>query len=183
MKPILLLLAIACALPCLAAPFDQTLEAEGFSVRITSPNTPEKNEITIRPEGMKSINDPVAFSVEGLLTHAFFENADADNAPELFLILTSSGSGSYGEVLAFSTNGKKALTPIVIDKPTPKTLEGYMGHDEFEVIENTLVHRFPVYKAGDTNASPSGGWRQIQYKLKSGEAAWHFRINRVVSFD
>lgn len=183
MKPILFLLAIACALPCFGAPFDQTLEGEGFSVHVTSPNSPEKNEITLQPKGLKSVNDPVTMSVEGSLTRAFLENADANNTPELFLVLTGSGSGSYGEVLAFSTNGKKALTPIVIHEPTAKNLEGYMGHDEFEVMENTLVRRFPVYKAGDTNASPTGGWRQIQYKLKSGEAAWHFRINRVVSFD
>ena len=183
MKTILFLLAIACALPCVAAPFDQTLEAEGFSVRITSPNSTGKNEITLQPKGLKSVNDPVTMSLEGSLTRAFLENADANNTPEFFLVLTGSGSGSYGEVLAFSTNGKKALTPIVIHEPTAKDLEGYMGHDEFEVMENTLVRRFPVYKAGDTNASPTGGWRQIQYKLKSGEAAWHFRIDRVVSFD
>jgi hypothetical protein len=183
MKVLILLLTALCALPCFGAPFDQTLEAEGFSVRISSPNLPGKNEITLQPKGLKSVNDPVTMSTEGSLTRAFLENADVDNTPELFLVVTGSGSGSYGEVLAFSTNGKKALTPIVIDKPTPKTLEGYMGHDEFEVMENTLVRRFPVYKAGDTNASPTGGWRQIQYKLKSGEAAWHFRIDRVVSFD
>lgn len=183
MKFLTLLLSAACSLPCLASPFDQTLEAEGFSVRTTSPNSPEKNQITLQPKGLKSVNDPVAVSVEGSLTRAFLQNADADNTPELFLVLTGSGSGSYGELLAFSTNGKKALTPIIIQKPTAKNLEGYLGHDEFEVMENTLVRRFPVYKAGDTNASPTGGWRQIQYKLKSGEAAWHFRIDRVVSFD
>jgi hypothetical protein len=177
-----LLLTVAGALTSMAAPFDQTLEAEGFSIRITSPSAPEKNDIILQPKGLKSVNDPVTLSVDGLLTRAFLEDVDGDNSPELFLILTGSGSGSYGEALAFSTNGKKALTPIVIDECAPKILEGYMGHDEFEVMENTLVRRFPVYKTGDTNSSPTGGWRQIQYKLKPGEAAWHFRIDRVVSF-
>jgi hypothetical protein len=182
MKVLILLLTALCALPCFGAPFDQTLEAEGFFIRIGSPNTPGKNDIILQPKGLKSVNDPVTLSVDGLLTRAFLEDADGDNSPELFLILTGSGSGSYGEALAFSTNGKKALTPIVIDECAPKILEGYMGHDEFEVMENTLVRRFPVYKTGDTNSSPTGGWRQIQYKLKPGEAAWHFRIDRVVSF-
>jgi hypothetical protein len=182
MKFLTLLLTVACALPCMAAPFDQIFEAEGFSVQVGSPNTPGKNDIILQPKGLKSVNDPVTLSVDGLLTRAFLEDVDGDNSPELFLVLTGSGSGSYGEVLAFSTNGKKALTPIVIDECAPKILEGYMGHDEFEVMENTLIRRFPVYKTGDTNSSPTGGWRQIQYKLKPGEAAWHFRIDRVVSF-
>jgi hypothetical protein len=182
MKSILFLLAAICVLPCLAAPFDQALEGGGFSVHITSPNIPGKNTITLLPTALKSMNSPLAIEVEELIVRAFLEDADGDNSPELFLILTNPGSGSYGKVLAFSTNGKKALTPIVIDEPAPKHLEGYMGHDEFTVMENTLVRRFPIYKKGDTNASPTGGWRQFQYKLKPGEAAWHFRIHRIETF-
>jgi hypothetical protein len=182
MKSILFLLAAICVFPCLAAPLEQTLEAGGFSVHITSPNTPGKNAITLQPKGLKSVNDPVTLGVEEMIASAFLEDADSDNSPEVFLILTNPGSGSHGKVLAFSTNGKKALTPIVIDEPAPKHLEGYMGHDEFTVMENTLVRRFPIYKTGDTNASPTGGWRQFQYKLKPGEAAWHFRIDRIETF-
>lgn len=181
-KFFLLLLAAASAITCFGEDFDKTLQADGISIQITSPNTPGKNAITLQPKGLKSVNDPVTLGVEELIVRAFLEDADSDNSPEVFLILTNPGSGSHGKVLAFSTNGKKALTPIVIDEPAPKHLEGYMGHDAFEVMENTLIRRFPVYKVGDTNASPSGGWRQIQYKLKPGEAAWHFRIDRVVSF-
>jgi len=70
----------------------------------------------------------------------------------------------------------------VIDEPKAEDLEGYMGHDEFEVVENTFVRRFPVYKSEDENAKPTGGWRQFQYKLRPGEAAWHLRLDRVVSF-
>ena len=182
MNSILLFLMVVCVLPCLAAPFDQTLEADGFSVHITSLNIPVKNTITLLPTGLKSMNAPLALEVEELIVRAFLEDADSDNSPEVFLILTNPGSGSHGKVLAFSTNGKKALTPIEIDEPTPKHLEGYMGHDEFTVMENTLVRRFPIYKKGDANASPTGGWRQFQYKLKPGEAAWHFRIDRIETF-
>jgi hypothetical protein len=49
-------------------------------------------------------------------------------------------------------------------------------------MENTFVRRFPVYKKGDTNSSPSGGFRQFQYKLKPGEAAWQMKIDRVESY-
>jgi hypothetical protein len=57
-----------------------------------------------------------------------------------------------------------------------------MGHDEFAVVERVLVRRFPVYKPGDTNSNPTGGMRQIAYKLFSGEAGWVLRVERVDNF-
>jgi len=184
MKSLLLpaLLTASLALPCLAAPFDQTLDGGGFSVRITSPNKPEKNTVTLQPDDLKSTNEKITVSTESPVTRAFLADMDGDNSPEVFIVLTSPGSGSYGDVLAYSTNGKKSLTPIVIEKPSEKDLTGYMGHDEFEVMENTFVRRFPVYKSGDTNAAPTGGYRQFQYKLKAGEAAWQLKIDRVESY-
>ena len=167
---------------CLANPFDQTLEDGNISIHITSPNTSEKNTFTLEPKGLEKVNDPITVAVESAVTRVFLADMDGDNSPELFIVLTNPGSGSYGEVLAYSTNGKKSLTPIMIEAPSPKDLDGYMGHDAYEVMENTFVRRFPVYKMGDTNASPSGGFRQFQYKLKPGEAAWQMKIDRVESY-
>jgi hypothetical protein len=137
---------------------------------------------TLEPKGLQRSNDQIAVPVDSAVTRAFLADMDGDNSPELFIVLTNPGSGSYGEVLAYSTNGKKSLTPIMIEAPSPKDLDGYMGHDDYEVMENTFVRRFPVYKKGDTNASPSGGFRQFQYKLKPGEAAWQMKIDRVESY-
>jgi hypothetical protein len=167
---------------CLANPFDQTLEDGNISIHITSPNTSEKNTFTLEPKGLEKVNDPITVAVESAVTRVFLADMDGDNSPELFIVLNNPGSGSYGEVLAYSTNGKKSLTPIMIEAPSPKDLDGYMGHDAYEVMENTFVRRFPVYKMGDTNASPSGGFRQFQYKLKPGEAAWQMKIDRVESY-
>ena len=60
--------------------------------------------------------------------------------------------------------------------------QGYMGHDEFSLIENTLVHRFPIYKTGDTNAAPTGGTRQIGYKLVEGEAMRKLEVDSVSEY-
>jgi hypothetical protein len=60
--------------------------------------------------------------------------------------------------------------------------KGYMGHDEFRVVENSLVRRFPVYRAQDTNAQPTGGTRQIQYQLKAGEAGWILQPKRTDNY-
>jgi hypothetical protein len=57
-----------------------------------------------------------------------------------------------------------------------------MGHDEFSIVEGTLARRFPIYKAGDTNAKATGGLRQVNYKLKPGEAGWVLRIKDTMDF-
>ncbi|MGB5191200.1 MAG: hypothetical protein WBN54_14170, partial [Robiginitalea sp.] len=59
---------------------------------------------------------------------------------------------------------------------------GYMGHDEFAVVETSLVRRFPVYKSGDSNSNPTGGTRQIQYKLQDGEASRLFVIDNISEY-
>jgi hypothetical protein len=59
---------------------------------------------------------------------------------------------------------------------------GYMGHDEFSVVERYLVRRFPIYRAGDVNAKPTGGLRQIQYRLRPGEAGWILRRTKALEF-
>ena len=60
--------------------------------------------------------------------------------------------------------------------------EGYMGHDEFAIVENSLARRFPIYAAGDSNAAPSGKMRQVSYGLVAGEAGWLLRMRDVTEF-
>jgi len=50
-----------------------------------------------------------------------------------------------------------------------------MGHDQFAVVETTLMRRFPVYRPGDSNAKPTGGTRQISYELVAGEAGFQLK--------
>jgi len=51
------------------------------------------------------------------------------------------------------------------------------------VIESSLARRFPIYKTNDTNAKPTGKIRQIQYKLKNGEASKQFVLVGSMEFD
>jgi len=165
-----------------AGNFEETCRGEGFEIFVSARKEGEGWKVRLEPRGLSSDSRIQTFEKDAPPTRVLFEDMTGDGIQELFLIFTSPGSGSHGSVLAFSTNGKKALTDIVIDEPKAKDLEGYMGHDEFEVVENTFVRRFPVYKSQDANAKPTGGWRQFQYKLRPGEAAWHLRLDRVVSF-
>ena len=170
------------SLPLHAGGFSQKFQENGIGYTITSPNHGDNNTVTIKTHGLTGGDAPITRPVDGLVTKAEIADLNADGAPELFLTTTSPGSGSYGKAYAWASNGKKSLTEIFITPPSEKDLSGYMGHDEFAVIENSFARRFPVYKKGDPNASPTGGWRQFQYKLKPGEAGWVLRIKRVDSF-
>lgn len=178
----LLIFSILATLPLQAGGFSQKLEVNGLSFTISSPNKAEGNTITIKPHGLKNGDAPLTQPVEGEVSKVEIADLDGDGSPELFLYTTSPGSGSYGKAYAWSTNGKKVLTEIFIKPPENKDLSGYMGHDEFAVIESSFARRFPVYKKGDPNSTPTGGWRQFQYKLKPGEAGWVLQIKRIDSF-
>jgi hypothetical protein len=41
---------------------------------------------------------------------------------------------------------------------------------------------FPIYKDGDKDGKPTGGARQLQYKLKQGEASWTLKLDKMLEF-
>ena len=113
------------------------------------------------------------------------DDLNADGFPEIYVYVISAGSGSYGSLIAFASNRNRSITPITlppIEDEEAAVTKGYMGHDKFRVVEGALVRRFPVYREGDTNSKPTGGTRQVQYKLKAGEAGWILRKDRVVEY-
>ncbi|WP_311132906.1 hypothetical protein [Pseudomonas fluorescens] len=72
------------------------------------------------------------------------------------------------------------------NQPFDQTLElqsvGYQGEDEFAVVENALVQRFPVYDSTDADAGRTGKIRQVQYTLKPGEAGWVLKAFGVTEY-
>jgi len=169
------------------APFEFTSTDywdSGITFRVTSPNSGSINEVTITPSGLEIDNSPVTVEVDGTVTGAEVADLNFDGSPEIYVYATSAGSGSYGSLIAYGTNNRKSMSPIylppVVDHP--EASKGYMGHDEFAVVELGLVQRFPIYREGDTNAEPTGGTRQVQYKLEAGEAGWVLRPDRVVEY-
>jgi predicted small lipoprotein YifL len=119
-----------------------------------------------------------------MVTEAEVSDIDAKGSPEIWVYVTSAGSGSYGFLAAYSANNKKSLSEIYLPpvSQNAKAAKGYMGHDEFRVVENTFVQRFPLYREGDRNAAPSGAMRQLQYKLVPGEAGWVLKLDKVVEY-
>lgn len=178
------LLAMFVAAAAFAAGFERNLELSGITFRVTCPNDPSLPQVTVVPGKLEIDNSPVVREVEGQVVEAEVADLDADGSPEIYIYVQSAGSGSYGALVAFAANKKKSLSEIYLPPiaDDPKAAKGYMGHDEFRVVENTLVRRFPVYRDGDTNAQPTGGMRQIQYNLAAGEAGWVLRPDKVVEY-
>lgn len=163
--------------------FTKTLKLRGVTFTVKSPNMSPDNKVTITTRGLTR-NITLVREVNGRVTEAEVADLNVDRFPELYIYAKSDGSGSYGSLVAFSSNKNKSLSDISLPEITAGSKEsiGFMGHDDFGVVEGTLVRRFPVYKPGDSNAKPTGGMRQIQYKLRAGEAGWVLYADKVVNF-
>ena len=179
-----LTLALSSAAPSAAAAFDQTLELQGVTFHVSCPNDSSAPTLKIVPAGLAIDNSPITREVDGHVVLAEVADLDVDGSPELYVYAQSVGSGSYGSLVAYAANKRKSLSEIYLPPiaDDPRAAKGYLGHDEFRVVESTLVRRFPVYRDGDNNAKPTGGTRQIQYKLAAGEAGWILRPDKVVEY-
>lgn len=141
-------------------------------------------QLAIKPNGLEIVNDEITITIDGSVVDAEIEDLNSDGYPEILIYTVSAGSGSYGNVIGYSVNNGKSMSQIYFPpvSQNEKISEGYMGHDEFAIVETTLVQRFKLYNEGDTNANPTGKTRQIQYKLVDGEASRRFVIDKIIEY-
>lgn len=163
----------------MAGGFRRTLTLQGVTFTVSCPNQGSLNRLTVVPSGLEIDHAPIVQDVDGTVTGAEVADLNVDGSPEIYVYVQSAGSGSYGSLAAFSANNGKALTGIHLPDLRGAEAEGYLGHDEFAVVESALVRRFPVYREGDANAAPSGGIRQLHYQLVPVEAGWQLRIDHM----
>jgi len=162
--------------------FERTLELLGINFHLTSPNNGSINKLQIELTGLALENPTLVKMIDGTVTGAEAADLNMDGSPEIYVYVTSGGSGSYGSLVAYSVNRLKSvseiyLPPIAEDKAVSS---GYMGHDEFGVAGNSLARKFPVYCESDTNIKPTGGMRQLLYKLVAGEDGWLLKLDKVL---
>jgi len=139
---------------------------------------------TLQPKGLEISNRKISFEIDGMVENAEIVDLNADGFPEVLVYKTTTGGRSYGTVIGFSVNNGKSISQISFPDITEnhEASIGYMGHDKFTIVESTLVQKFPIYKTGDSDSSPTGGTRQIQYKLKNGEASRLFVIDKILEY-
>lgn len=165
--------------------FNKVLQLQDVGFNVSSIKQDGKNTLTIFTFGLEECEYNETFNIDGEeVINAEVEDLNADGSPELFVYTQSVGSCSYGKVYAFSVNDKKSMSKVYFQPTAENTKinKGYMGHDEFSLVENTLVQRFPIYTAGDINTEPTGKTRQISYKLVEGEAVRKLEVDNIAEY-
>ena len=164
-----------------AVKFYRVLKLKNIRFTISSTGEGSIQQLRIQPNGPDIENQEIKMEVIGQVVNAEIEDLNSDGYPEVLIFTVSAGSGSYGDVIGFSVNAGKSLSRIHFPEITDNSeaSKGYMGHDEFAIVESTLVRRYRTYENKDTNAKPTGIMRQIQYKLTKGENSSQFVIDKI----
>ncbi|MEY2901079.1 MAG: hypothetical protein RLY89_185 [Bacteroidota bacterium] len=164
--------------------FSKSLSLQGITYQVNAIGNGSLQQLTIIPSGLSLINDTIKQESEPIVA-AEIEDLDKDGFPELLIYTQSAGSGSYGHVIGYSPNKGKSLSQINFPDLAKGSKEsiGYMGHDSFSIVESSLARRFPIYVTNDNNAKATGKIRQLQYKLKNGEASKQFVLVGSMEFD
>jgi Periplasmic lysozyme inhibitor of I-type lysozyme len=170
--------------PASTVVFNKEFDLHGVHFVVEATNNGSMNTLTITPSGLSVVNDVITREIEGTVSNAEVADINADGSPEIYVWVNSAGSGSYATPIGYSANNKKSLSEITFPPIAEDTdnSKGYMGHDEFAVVENVVARRFPLYAENDSNAKPTGKIRQLQYKLIQGEASWIMTLDKVVEF-
>jgi hypothetical protein len=161
--------------------FQKSLQFKGISFDIKTKGNGSLKQLIIEPKGFQETNKSIELEIDGKVTDAQVADLNSDGFPELLIFTQSAGSGSYGNVTAFSANGAKSMSQVYFPATSenPKLNKGYMGHDTFLINESALIQEFHIYKEGDPNSNPTGGVRRIQYKLVDGEASRKFVADKI----
>ncbi len=164
--------------------FDKTLKMDGISFHVNCSNESSLNDVKITPAGLSVDNSPIVKKeVDGTVTGAEIGDLDKDGFPEIYVYINSAGSGSYGSLVAYASDHNRSLSEIYLPplEDDAGNSKGYLGHDQFAVVNGKLARRFPLYKKNDSNANPTGGMRELLYQLVPGESGLKLKISNSVT--
>lgn len=158
------------------------LQDIGFDIFTTVKNSSQ--QLTIQPFGLKIDNSKISSEIVDKVVNAEIEDLNSDGYPEILIYTKSLDESGYGNVIGYSVNNGKSVSQISFPdiSENQEANNGYKGNDEFAIVETTLVRRFKTFNTGDDNKTPTGKIRQIQYKLKQGEAGRNFVIDKITEF-
>lgn len=104
--------------------YNRTLELQGIRFVVSCANEGSLNILHIVPTGLEKDNSPIVREINGTVTGAEVADLNVDGSPEVYVYVTSAGSGSYGSLVAYSANRRRSLSeiylpPIAEDKVVP----------------------------------------------------------------
>lgn len=160
-------------------PFSDNLSLSGIGFNVSSPNVARENRVTITPIGFKRNLEAIQIPVNGLVTGAEVADLNNDGYPEVYIYINTADQYAYGSLVAYASNKNLSVTPIYFPplSEADKKANAYKGHDEFAVVENRLMRRYPTAKSNGIQH-----YHQIQYQLAAGEAGWVLKPSRAINF-
>jgi hypothetical protein len=152
-----------------------------FDLSIRSKGSVKKLEIE-----SKGIDTELFISMDGIdeIPDVHVADLNEDGFPELLIFGKEFGSGRFGNILAYSANGKKSMSQIHFPyaNENPILKKGYQGHDHFSLSDSRVIQEFPLFKENDPNETPLGIIRRVQYKLVDRGRSRKFVVDNISEF-
>lgn len=185
-KTVMMLVAVVCAV-CVHAQnkrLDTTMKLGKAGYRVnTSNRNPDKNMVTLSPVGFESGASNVTIEVKGRIKKCEVDDLNNDGFPDLVMYIFPEDVNNKGTVIGVSSDKNQGYAPIifpdVVDDPKIRT--GYMGNDQYMLMEGVLVRRFPLYDTA--TMKPTGSMRQVMYRAQADEhGTLKFKVVRSYDF-
>jgi len=164
--------------------FQKELSLQGITFRLQEVYHGFETWLIIEPSGLENDNRPVTHRIYGWVSGAETEDLNSDGSPELMVYIRSSGEGIRTRVIGYSVDSGKSMSQVSMPDilEDPEASKGYLGYDEYTIVETTLVQRFPLFHLTDSGYATTGLTRQVQYRLKEGEADRKFIVDRITEY-
>lgn len=123
------------------------------------------NQVYVQSIGAGISSQKVEFETDPV-RQVYFGDFNNNNKPNLLFVCRSAGSGSYESIEGYEFDGNNFHPIENLPLPTPDDGD-FMGHDSLWMLGKFLHREYPVYKANDPNAAPSGGMNMVKYQLNN----------------
>lgn len=163
--------SVVSRLPFINPLISKVLRFNVYRFSITAPDTGQVREMIVKAYRGESLLTSFHVKVDGAIVGAEVTDLDKNRFPELFVYSTSDGSGSFGRVYGWQFLPDRKADITLVNWQLAAT-DGYMGHDSLWAEPGILCRKYPVYRSGDTNAQPSGGYQMKRYRLQPASTAF-----------
>ena len=165
--------------------YSKVLMLQGIGFNVSSIKEAGANVLKVFTFGLQESEFNETIQIDEFTVYdAEVEDLNSDGSPELIVFAKGEEPNQKGTVYAFSVNNKKSMS-MVYFQPTEENNQinkGYSGFDEFTIMETKLAQRFPIYQEDDSLEEPSGGMRQVTYRLVDGEAMRKFEVDKTSKY-